>query len=254
MIQKVSDPSSLAPLFAGWQETILWSCLQGVMGEVYAPAGEGPTAALATLGDFTFLAGQPQGELAAFVPPGRSPAFHLLVPQNEGWCRCIETLYGPRARRITRYATHKDSQAFDRRRLTQLAASLPPGYALRAIDETGYQQCRQAGWSRDLVSQFPTPEAYAALALGFGVFRGDRLLAGASTYARYQEGIEIEVDTHPDHRRQGLATGAAAALILACLDCGLYPSWDAHNTISLSLAQKLGYRFSHPYPAYELSQ
>ncbi|MDD7004979.1 MAG: GNAT family N-acetyltransferase, partial [Clostridiales bacterium] len=40
--------------------------------------------------------------------------------------------------------------------------------------------------------------------------------------------------------------------ILECLDRGLYPSWDAQNLGSLSLAKKLGYEFSHEYPAYEI--
>ncbi len=59
------------------------------------------------------------------------------------------------------------------------------------------------------------------------------------------------MDTHPACRGQGLATAASAALLLACLDRGLYPSWDAHTRQSLALAEKLGYRYSHAYPAYE---
>lgn len=247
-----TDPAGVAPLFAGWQGTILTACLQGTMGALYVPAGERPLTALATLGDFTFLAGQPLEEAAAFAPPDRDPAFHLLVPQNEGWANCIETVYGPRARRITRYATCQAPTGFDRRHLTQLAAGLPPGCRLRPIDEALYYRCRQAFWSRDLVSQFPTPGAYAALALGFGVTQGKRLLAGASAYARSRGAIEIQVDTHPRHRRQGLAASSSAALILACLDRGLSPSWDAHTPVSLALAQKLGYIFHHPYPAYEI--
>lgn len=252
MLSSIPHPEVVAHLFAGWQEGILWSCLQGVMGECYAPAGEHPASALATLGDFTFLAGQPQAELAAFSPPNRSPEFHILVPQTETWCACIEAAYGPRAHRVTRYATCKDPKVFDRCHLTRLTTRLPPGCRLQPIQGPLYHQCRQGAWSRDLVSQFPTPAAYADQALGFVVTRDDALLAGASAYARYREGIEIEVDTHPAHRRQGLATAASAALILACLDRNLYPSWDAHNLNSLSLAQKLGYQFSHAYPAYEI--
>ena len=46
--------------------------------------------------------------------------------------------------------------------------------------------------------------------------------------------------------------GCSAALILACLRRGWYPSWDAQNPASLSLAEKLGYHFSHAYVAYEV--
>ena len=78
-------------------------------------------------------------------------------------------------------------------------------------------------------------------------------MAGAASYSRYRGGIEVEVDTHPACQGQGLATAASAALLLACLDRGLYPSWDAHTRQSLALAEKLGYRYSHAYPAYEVA-
>ena len=102
------------------------------------------------------------------------------------------------------------------------------------------------------MAQFPTEGDYARLGLGVAVVRQGELVAGASSYARYRTGIEIEVDTRPDCRRQGLATAASAALLLRCLDRGLYPSWDAHTPTSLALAEKLGYGFSHGYVAYEL--
>ena len=77
--------------------------------------------------------------------------------------------------------------------------------------------------------------------------------AGASSYTRYKEGIEIEVDTVEQERRKGLATIVSASLILRCLDEGLYPSWDAQNIHSVHLAEKLGYEFDHEYTAYEVS-
>lgn len=78
------------------------------------------------------------------------------------------------------------------------------------------------------------------------------LVAGASSYSRYDKGIEIEIDTREDQRRKGLAYVCGAKLILECLDKGLYPSWDAQNTWSVALAEKLGYHFSHEYVAYEI--
>lgn len=252
MMQVVHPPEQAAPLFAGWEETLLWSCLQGVMGKVYAPAGEPLRAALAVLGDFTFLAGEPRADLAAFAPPECRRGYRLLLPQSEGWARCIQEVYGPRARRITRYATKKDPAAFHRAHLTRLAGRLLPGDALRPIQGQLYHRCLADPWSRDLVAQFPTEGDYARLGLGVAVVRQGELVAGASSYARYRTGIEIEVDTRPDCRRQGLATAASAALLLRCLDRGLYPSWDAHTPTSLALAEKLGYGFSHGYVAYEL--
>ena len=41
-----------------------------------------------------------------------------------------------------------------------------------------------------------------------------------------------------------------AALILECLERGLYPSWDAHDTVSLALAEQLGYQPAGPYRTF----
>ena len=78
------------------------------------------------------------------------------------------------------------------------------------------------------------------------------MLAGASSYSTYKEGIEIGIDTREDHRRKGLAYACGAKLILECLKKGIYPSWDAQNKWSVALAEKLGYHISHEYTAYEI--
>ena len=78
-------------------------------------------------------------------------------------------------------------------------------------------------------------------------------MSGASSYTRYKEGIEIEVDTVPSERRKGLAGVVCCSLILACLDEGLYPSWDAHDMNSVQLSKKFGYEFNHEYTAYEVA-
>ena len=84
------------------------------------------------------------------------------------------------------------------------------------------------------------------------VTENSHIVSGAASYTRYIEGIEIEIDTKKEYRRQGLATAAGAALILECLDRGLYPSWDAQNLWSVALAEKLGYSFDYEYPVYEV--
>ena len=44
-------------LFQDWKETIIWSCLQKVMGDVYADHNSEPKSASVMLGDFGFFAG-----------------------------------------------------------------------------------------------------------------------------------------------------------------------------------------------------
>lgn len=87
---------------------------------------------------------------------------------------------------------------------------------------------------------------------GMVILKAGEIVAGASSYTRYNEGIEIEVDTVEEERRKHLATIACSALILSCLEEGLYPSWDAQNMNSVRLAEKLRYEFDYEYVAYEV--
>ena len=102
------------------------------------------------------------------------------------------------------------------------------------------------------MSQFPNYSKYCKLGLGFAICKDNRIVSGASSYARYQEGIEIEIDTKEEYRRKGLAYVCGAKLILECQKRNLYPSWDAQNKNSLALAEKLGYHYSHSYKAVEI--
>ena len=48
-------------------------------------------------------------------------------------------------------------------------------------------------------------------------------------------------------------TIVCSALILKCLEEGLYPSWDAQSMNSVRLAESLGYEYDHDYIAYEVA-
>ena len=243
------NPGKVAHLFAGWEETMIWSCLQGVMGSVYAPAGEQPVSAAAQLNDFCFLAGVPDADLITF---DYGKDYLILTPQNEAWAKLIEETTG--APRRMRYALRKDQDNFDPDKLRMIVDSLSKEYELHLIGHDLYDKCRAVDWCRDLVSGYPDWEHFERRGLGVVVTRDGAIVSGASSYSSYRGGIEIEIDTHPAHRRRGLARACGAALILECLHRGLYPSWDAHNQASVSLAQQLGYLFSHEYPVFVIER
>lgn len=247
MKYELQDTSKVKHLFDGWEETLIYSCLQGVMGKVYVTDRENPRSAAAFVGCFLILAGEPDWELVAEKPDG----FVIMLPQNEAWAELIEACF-PDAKRVVRYAIRKYTK-FDTDSLKQMAADIPEGYELHRIDDRIYDLCLQNPVTYDFVSSFKTKEAYLEEGLGIVALKDGEIAAGASSYSRYREGIEIEVDTREQDRRKHLATACSAALILECLDRGLYPSWDAHNLNSVHLAEKLGYEFSHEYAAYEVS-
>lgn len=247
----VSEADRIAFLFEGWEHRIPRSYFQGYAGRAYANDPVCPTAAQIFVGSFCFLSGVPDEALVRNLP-AEMPALLLMVPRQAAWCPLIERVYGARAVRIERYLTEEAPGLFDRARLRIYCEALPAGYRLMPIEELLYTETRKEEWSYDLTSQFPTYSQYKKYGLGFAVLWQGRPVAGASSYVRYDDGIEIEIDTAPAHRRKGLATACGARLILACLERGLYPCWDAHDLRSAALAGKLGYSVRHGYTTYQI--
>lgn len=231
-------------LFSGWNETMIASCLKGVMGRAYVA----DDAAAAYLGDLSFYAGTPSEELLRFKP-NQDSHFVIMVPGSKAWEPVLEEIYGEKAKKVTRYAIRKDT-IFDRIHLEEIKARLSEGYTMEPLGEDVYSYCRENEWCRDWVSQFESYEDFHHRGLGMVIKKDGVPVSGASSYSVYNGGIEIQIDTHTDYRRQGLAAAAAAALILECLDRNLYPSWDAASLWSVALAEKLGYQFDHEYDAY----
>ena len=98
MVYVLDDTEKVKELFADWEETLIYSCLQKVMGTIYVTDIEQPKSAFAFVGCFGFYAGEPDRELVENKPDG----FVIMTPQNEAWAKCIEECF-PDAKRVVRY-------------------------------------------------------------------------------------------------------------------------------------------------------
>ncbi|MHC1723566.1 MAG: GNAT family N-acetyltransferase [Aminipila sp.] len=252
MVFKLNNTKKAEPLFCNWQETLIWSCLQNIMGNIYVDNLEKTLSAMAIIGDFCFFAGVPNKELVMYKPKEVIKSFIIMIPQNDEWAELIASTYKDKAKMVKRYATKKEWNVFDRKKLRNIVDSLASEYSLKMIDEDIFNLCRSKDWCIDLISQYKDYEIYKKLGIGVVILKDEAIISGASSYATYQDGIEIEIDTKEEHRRKGLAYVCGAKLILECLERELYPSWDAQNKASMALAEKLGYHYDYEYLAYEI--
>lgn len=250
---KKEDMYRITPIFEGWNETLIWSCLQGYMGNAWTDAIQNPKSAQIITGDFCFFAGAPNIELVKNIPQYFTSECILMIPQNEEWADLIKKVYEVKCERFMRYAIKKEPNIFDTRKLQLYIERLPAEYTIKRIDEELYNKVKQEKWSNDLCSQFPNYNDYEKYGHGFIVLHNDKIVSGASSYTVYNKGIEIEIDTKEEYRRKGLALVCASKLILECLDRDLYPSWDAANRKSVALAEKLGYHFEKEYVTYSVT-
>ena len=239
----------LVSMFEDFNSVVLLSYLQGHMGTAWVNNLENPTVAQITVGIFTFYAGDPNvketEELLRNIPERI-----LVIVNSEEWKKRLETFYERKIDKFLRYKFKRNSKVFNRPKLQSFVSTLPKGYELRRIDEHIANNPTLHNLSEDFIGQFQSVEDYINRGVGYSILYNGEVVCGASSYSIYDDGIEIEVATDHNHRRKGLATVVCAALILDCLEKGIYPNWDAANTTSAKLAEKLGYDFDKAYDTY----
>lgn len=164
-----------------------------------------------------------------------------ILPAPGDWFQVISDLLGDQLVEIERYRFSEEY--LDINYLSSLTRKLPSKFRLRKIDlELANRILADPEQiSEDHVRNFDSAEDFVQRGLGYVILDGDYIVSGASSYAICNRGIEIQVNTHPAYRRQGLATIASAALLVECLQTGSVPHWDAGNPESASLARKLGF-------------
>ncbi len=252
MIKKLVEQKKAEVLYENWQEGAIWSCLDNVMGEIYVDDVESPKSAMAILGCFCYFAGEPSEEIVRFKPEYYSRGFIIMVPMNDDWSMLISSVYGDKAKMVTRYALEKTKDNFNKLELESLVGKLDSEYLFRKIDEELYNYCKINEWANDFIAQYDDFEMYEKIGFGIAIMKGDEMVCAASSYSSFKDGFEIEIATKEEYRHKGLATICGAKYVLECLAKDLYPSWDAQNKWSLNIAEKLGYIFAGEYTAFEV--
>lgn len=97
-------------------------------------------------------------------------------------------------------------------------------------------------------------DAFAKHGFGYCLMSGNEIASVAYTISVSSTEANIDVETAPGYRRQGLSMLTCSAYIERCLALGITPTWDAdgNNLPSRALARKLGFQ-EHPMLATQLS-
>lgn len=201
------------------------------------------------VGDFVYLAGSPDTKLVRDLAEHHNDELHIM-PADESWWQLLEADRGAQTSRYTRYA-------FDTERFDWGVFFAAQEQAQRIMEETGVRVERLSAkhidrharetWFEALICQFTGPEDFLERGTGFVVVEDGDAVSGASSYAVYAGGIEVEVGTRGDRRGRGYATLASRALLQWGRETGTFIAWDAANTTSRRLAERLGYRDPRPY-------
>jgi len=242
---------NIAPLYSGWDEVVILSCLQGHTGQAWADNADAPTVARIESLGFCFVSGNadsPQArELLHQIPVGLELQFN-----SKTWHKLVKEEMDDRTYKFTRYKFKRDSSLFDKEKLRSYTQALPEGYVLAPIDEVMFKHLPTFDWADCHCAQFSSYEEFQEHGLGFVVLFNNEPICAASPYTYCNGIIDVQIDTAEHHRQKGIATACAARLILKCLDRGIFPSWNADCDESRHLAEKLGYQIEKECKCYEM--
>jgi GNAT superfamily N-acetyltransferase len=243
----------LRPLFADFDTRVhglVEAVFSGDFGDAWADDPANPTVALAHI-DFWLVAGDAASP-AAPAALRSVPRGTIVTDGSPAWDALARATLAGRVHERTRTAFAAPPEASHRESLVEQAASLPDGLEIRRIVAANLDSFLAV--AREFAENWRTAEDFLERGVGFGVFSGERCVAGCSSFTLANGKLEIEIDTEPDYRRRGLARAVAATLILHCLDRGIEPCWDAHNPPSAQLALQLGFDGAQPYAVFPVTE
>ncbi|MHA1121992.1 MAG: GNAT family N-acetyltransferase [Candidatus Heimdallarchaeota archaeon] len=143
--------------------------------------------------------------------------------------------------------TKVSSANLDLEHMRKLKNNVPDGYEIVKINSEIIDKFEENTIQK--INRFcGSVDNFRKNGFGFCALHNGKIAAEISNGGiTYKNTFEIDIETHPDHRRKGLATVLAAFMIEYSLENGLDPRWDAANKSSAVLAFKLGYTDPEEY-------
>ena len=241
--------TELLPLFKEhkYLEAIILGTLLSDLGKVFVDDLDNPKNAMLVRHSRTnmvlfggFGEGDAAKELVSKIPNKTG----IICPNNK-WKELVCEHFGDRIKFKPR--TKMSSTKLNLEHLKDLMEKIPDGYEVVKITD-------------EIITKFPkkmnekiiyfcgSVDYFRKHGFGFCILKDDEIIADATTGGLYYEkAFELDIETHPDHRRKGLATVVSAHLISYSLENGYDPRWDAANKPSVELALKLGYTDPEDY-------
>lgn len=246
--ETIKSREKFASLFEGIDISLVRTFFDAHGGEAVFDNEHDPLCGLIEVCDIILLGGDPHSESAKkFIGsiPHKNHPLHLF-PNDPAWLPVLKGNFSGTVDVYTRHTMRFDQDRFERNR-TEM--KLPSGYSLERMQHSHYAPMLREPHTKDFCSFFHDENDFVDRAIGYCITYENRIVSGAGSFTVFETGIEIQIETHELHRRKGLARICATALLSECIERNIEPHWDAFDTVSRSLAERLGYVFVREYPA-----
>lgn len=241
-------------LFDNPTDSVIISMLEGKKGTIWSD--ENKTQAFAFDGIYGYLDGQVTKQ---FVTEAIEMARNTgtinkvtIIPQNEiSEMVLLQVLNDMKQyEKKTRYLMKEPEEGMNPRLLKRYVDLLPENMHIESLNKDYFIRIKNDKTLEYLAESYKDYDDFNDMGVGFLITENNNIVAGAVSYSVFSKGIEMLIMTLPEYRGRGLAAVAAARLLIYCAENNLKAVWDAENTISVSVAKKMGYVLKRKYNAY----
>jgi hypothetical protein len=252
------------------QDPMLYMVFEGNRpGRIFVDQPSSPSMALIWTGmEYAYLIGDSAGASAEIVQVVEQVILPILNEAGLGFISIFP--YGVSPAVVQAWFPKRqpvsfgvNSFFFERNKFEILrlhAKPLSPGYERVRLDRYALDQAACQGIRDDILFCWESLERFDALGLGYSIQSPQNGIMSACYAIGYGAGaFHINIWTHHDHRRKGLARHAAIAFLDESLQKDRTPYWinDAPNIASRYLAESVGFAYAgdlatvdipvHPY-------
>lgn len=257
------------PLFGGYlRDPMMYAVIEGrSQGRVFVDDAAVPGAALICTGsESTYVAaGEGSGRfkqalrqilLEEIIPDAKAAGldFLSLFSFPESYAAELEDLFSDQVPLRTPLSTFafNENVFYRRRGSRRLQEDGAP--ELRRLGREELVKPENAYLAGEITTHWGAIDRFLQEGIGFCVLDSRNLVSWCYVQAYGHGAQTIDIWTAPSYRRQGLATGVAAAVIDACLGDGYTPFWicDQANVASRRLAERLGFAYTGDIPLVDI--
>lgn len=225
--------------------------IEGQMGKAFTDNPQNPTAFMIQQGPLCYFAGD-RGSAGGQEMLRSLPPYTLIMPSPPEWIAAAQEIHGDKLVPLRRYSFSSRNLSINhlgdllcRSKLADRVMRINNSIAARVLNDPQ---------SFIDISEFDSAEDFVERGIGFCLVDDDSIIGTAYSSLACSKGIEVSLFVKPEHRRRGIGTALAVALIKHCVENGIDPHWDAANPQSCRLAERLGYVQIGTYQAYLLQE
>lgn len=130
---------------------------------------------------------------------------------------------------------------------SKVPGRLPEGYSLSGFTDEIFGM-----HPFDHGRGYPDYQDFAERGAGAAVLYDGKVVSAASSFLSFEDHVELDVFTEPEHRKKGLADHCVFEMLKQCRSKGLTVHWDAQNRMSSKMAVSHGFVPVTDYAVYWL--